>query len=520
MNIIRPLLAITGFKKALEFNKATKNPGKTQENLLKRILHKNKDTIFGREYTFRYIKSVKDYRNIVPVFNYDHLSLKVDLVFNGVKRVLTHDPVVYFAMTSGTTGPRKFIPVTKESRKAKSDAMKLWMYYASKDHPNMFNGKILSMVSPEIEVYNEGFPCGSESGHAYQNLPKIIKNKYVVPYSVFENPDYDHKYFQILRAAMEADITFIGTCNPSTVILLCKKMEVSGSLIIQIISDRNPERARELRCLKKLTPEYVWPNLALIGCWKGGSSNVYLKDFPKYFGDTPIRDWGYLASEIRGSIPMFDDGSDGVLDIVHNYYEFKREGGTEFLGVQDLEIGQRYFVYITTLGGLYRYNMKDLLEVTDIYNQTPMVRFIQKGAGMSSITGEKLSEFQVVKAVSDAFTTLNLDLEFIVAVPDFTSYRYHFLIEGELEKSASLLNEIDNNLKVNNIEYKSKRDSGRLSGVWIDWVELGGMEAYRKKKVAEGVPDGQFKMLRLATDLAFLENFKIIRSSKLLKIIG
>lgn len=509
MNLISPILSLTGYFQAKKFENATKNPKIIQEKLLKNIIYKNKDTIFGRKHSFSLINSAKEYSAVVPVYNYDRLSPMIDLIFNGVKGVLTSDEIIYWALTSGTTGSRKFIPVTKESRKAKSSAMKLWMYCASKDHPGMFNGKILSVVSPEIEVYNEGFPCGSESGHAYQNLPSIIKSKYVVPYSIFENPDYDYKYFQILRRAMEADITFIGTCNPSTIILLCKKMEQVGPLIIQLISDRNSERAKELRCLKELTPKYVWPNLALVGTWKGGSSKVYLKDFPRYFGDTPVRDWGYLASEVRGSIPMSDSGSDGVLDVVHNYYEFKEAGGTEFLGVQDLEVGHRYFVYITTLAGLYRYTMDDLIEVTSIHNQTPMIKFIQKGSGISSITGEKLTEQNVIMAAEAALE--NTDLEFIVATPEFDPMRYAFLIEGKIVDPKGLIDKIDNNLKNLNIEYENKRDSGRLEKVAIKQVEQGGMDAYRKKRVSEGVPDGTFKMLRLNLNPEFQENFRIMR---------
>ena len=71
----------------------------------------------------------------------------------------------------------------------------------------------------------------------------------------------------------------------------------------------------------KLLPADYWPNLALIGCWKGGTVGSYIKKFPQWFdpdddGMVPVRDWGYLSSEARGSIPLSDRRLSLVLDLV------------------------------------------------------------------------------------------------------------------------------------------------------------------------------------------------------------
>ena len=39
----------------------------------------------------------------------------------------------------------------------------------------------------------------------------------------------------------------------------------------------------------------------------------------------PVRDWGYLASELRGSIPLSDQGANGALTIGTNFFEFVEE---------------------------------------------------------------------------------------------------------------------------------------------------------------------------------------------------
>ena len=90
---------------------------------------------------------------------------------------------------------------------------------------------------------------------------------------------------------------------------------------------------------------------------------VYISHLKKYFGnDVAIRDFGYLSSEARASIPMRDSGCGGVLAIMSNFYEFipreeMAKGEKRFLLSHQLETGKEYYVILTTPGGLYRYNI-------------------------------------------------------------------------------------------------------------------------------------------------------------------
>ena len=72
-----------------------------------------------------------------------------------------------------------------------------------------------------------------------------------------------------------------------------------------------------------LLPKDFWPNMALIECWTGGTVGLYLKEVIKYFPeDITIRDFGFLATEARCSIPISDGGPSGILTIASNFYEF------------------------------------------------------------------------------------------------------------------------------------------------------------------------------------------------------
>ena len=117
----------------------------------------------------------------------------------------------------------------------------------------------------------------------------------------------------------------------------------------------------------------------------------------------------------------------------HPATEDRAPEGRELLRLQQLEVGQRYFVYVTNASGLYRYEMNDIVEVAGHDHRTPRIRFIQKGKGVVSFTGEKLYEVQVLAAVDKALAALRGRYNFIAAVAelvDGTTPRLLFLIES------------------------------------------------------------------------------------------
>ncbi len=103
----------------------------------------------------------------------------------------------------------------------------------------------------------------------------------------------------------------------------------------------------------------------------------------------------------------------GVLDIARHYCEFIPEGqeekdDPETVEAADLVEGGRYFIVPTTAGGLYRYMIHDLVRCVGFEGGAPLLEFLNKGAHFSSLTGEKLSEYQVVAAVGAAQRVLDL----------------------------------------------------------------------------------------------------------------
>ena len=107
------------------------------------------------------------------------------------------------------------------------------------DHPGIVGGRILSVVSPEVESHApDGTPIGAESGHAYRTLPRPIRSMYTAPYGVFAIEDYEAKYYTLLRLAAGQDISCIATVNPSTIVLLADRLAMHTDSIIRDVGDR------------------------------------------------------------------------------------------------------------------------------------------------------------------------------------------------------------------------------------------------------------------------------------------
>jgi hypothetical protein len=539
------LIGVVGRRAAARFETATRDPVAAQQRKLGEILARNRDTEYGRAHGFSRISDLRGYRRFVPVATYEDLRGYIERMAEGERNVLTAEAPVMFAMTSGTTGKSKLIPVTPTCRgRDHADQMRVWLHHARLAHPRLFDGKIVSLVSPAVAGRTgAGIPYGSTSGVMYREMNPLVRRSYAIPYLVAEIEDYDAVYYTVMRLALGCDVSMVATANPSSIQKLVETTDACAEELIRDVHDgtlardlkidpkirayverrlrRDPARAKALTAARarregRLLPVDYWPNLRLIACWKGGTVGGAVERFPEWFDPdgraaVPVRDWGYLSSEARGSIPLSDEGDGGVLTVSTNVFEFVLADELEkypedreawhFLGVDRIEIGKQYYVFITTTGGLYRYDINDVIEVVGSYNRTPVIAFRRKGRGMSNLTGEKLSENQVIEAMNAAAKSLSVNVGAFRAEADPEQMRYVFKVEPESpipdEKQAALLEQIDETLCEANLEYKSKRASGRLHAPLLQMMKSGWHEAERKQAAADGKPVFQAKEVHL-----------------------
>ena len=249
--------------------------------------------------------------------------------------------------------------------------------------------------------------------------------------------------------------------------------------------------------LGRLYPRDVWPvEGTVINTWTGGSMGPYLRQLPQYYGEPPLRDLGLLASEGRMTIPLEAGTSSGVLDIWSHYFEFIPEGEIDspqptVLGAHELSEGRSYYIVPTTCYGLYRYHISDLVRVTGFYGRTPLIEFLGKGHRFANLTGEKLSEYHVTKAVDAVARRVLLSVAAYSLAPiwdDRQPYYGVFLEEPDATDEALLkrfLREFDKQLGEENVEYAAKRDSGRLGPLRAELIPAGAWSAWDRDRLAQ-----------------------------------
>ena len=523
--------------KIRKFNADTHNPREAQAQKLLKIVRANQASSFGSDHNFKNILSVQDFQSAVPVRDYEGLRPYIDRSTGGEKKVLTEAEPLMYATTSGTTGLPKYIPVTPGYMEEFRLASIVSGYHLLKNYPAIAGGVSLSVASPAREGETPGgTPYGAISGMLFQSEPYLIK-KYIspIPYEVYLISDYETRYYTLLRLALTMPVSFFYTLNPSTISLLCRRLQTYGTQLVQdiaagTITPPSPLSPQTLAALQKFMrpdkdrakalsalleqgqfmPHKIWPTLSLVSCWTKAAASFYLADFPQYFGSVPVCDITYGASEGRGTVFMGPGLQ--VLAIQSHFFEFIPEEDIDSAGLDnkallahELEVGRNYFILFTTSGGLYRYNINDVVKVTGFHNSTPLLEFQYKGGNISSFTGEKITELQVTAAVRRAAAAAGLRLRFFTVIPTFKP-EPHYQVWAELDgdPAPSQVNwkenlgmTIDTELSVENGEYKVKRDSLRLAPISVHPLNNGSYERFRKFLSSKGVADAQIKVSHL-----------------------
>jgi GH3 auxin-responsive promoter len=289
---------------------------------------------------------------------------------------------------------------------------------------------------------------------------------------------------------------------------------------------RNLRRSQQLdRIAEKngeLWPRDAWPpDRMLLGTWTGGSVGPYLRQLEHYYGETYVRDLGLVASEGRMTIPLVDGVPSGVLDVTTHFFEFIPEAEGEsanptVLGAHELEDGKHYYILLTTAAGLYRYHIHDLVRVAGFHGKTPLLEFLGKGKHFASLTGEKLSEYQVTRALADNALRLGLPLPVYTLAPIWSDEQpyYGIFVERDLWDDAnaqSVVSSVDAALSTVNDEYRGKRSSGRLGPIRVFWLPPGTWATWDQARLAKtGGPPEQYKHPCLIGDLKFRDSMPVM----------
>lgn len=514
-------LLYAGRKKLVErFHDAVRDPQAAQKERLDVLLRITRGTRYGDLHRLDGVKSLADFRSAVPLRTHSDLLPWLDRVAAGEKDVLTRERVTSLLETSGTTGRPKHLPVTQTWARSVSEAQAMWVLSMVRDHEAVTKGRALTMVSPAEHARSAGgLAIGSNTGRMHRRQPWYVKLRFPVPTSVYGLKPNILKWYVLLRFAIQADIASITTANPSTVLLMCRRLLEwqdplsrdleAGTLRHGPAADlprwlrfKLERRLRKAKPQADFRPAKLWP-LALVNCWKGGPAGYFVERLPEALGaHVPVREVGITASEGTFAIPLGDDWPGGVLWPLGHLMEFIGDDG-EPRWMWELEQGERVRLVVSAENGLLRYDLRDTLEVVGRCENTPVMRFVGKTGRWLNCTGEKVTEAQVADAFRQAVAaegggaigfTARIDWG---ALPRFVVA----LEQGEGPPAGpALAAAFDRALQTINIEYEAKRESERIGPPVVEVLPRGTYARWRAARVAAGAPDGQVKDPILAVD--------------------
>ena len=430
------VMVIKGNGSLRRLSRAAKRPMAINEALLKQIIKKNKDTEFGKKHGFDGIRSVEDFRKQVPTSGYEDFEPYIERMKNGEQNLITASKVLGYSRTSGSSGVPKYIPATNASLKAYvrytwTRALALGAAELKRQGKKYLPGRGVYLSPATNETLPDGLPCSNIAEIGAREYGRFYPFILMQPSRrMYDMHDGDYIYCMYRFALQDPDATFFFSVffsvNVSQLAYLKKNWRVivddieKGGISEKI--DLTPEaRAHYLKYAKAdparaayLRAQFekgfdstlfrrLWPNLAVI-C---GIGNASFKSAAEHIrsvaGDIPFDFSIYGASEGLVAACYELENTDMQLLVDSCFYEFVPFGEEEerYLTLDQVEVGQKYELLITTFAGLYRYRLKDVIEVKGFRGKCPLISFVYRKGQMFNIAGEKFSE-------EDARTTMEM----------------------------------------------------------------------------------------------------------------
>jgi hypothetical protein len=444
-----------------EFFEGKIKPAEMQKDVLMKILRENKNTIYGKKYNFKNIKTVEDFQKNVPIINYTKLIPYIKEIKDGKNNILTKKKVIFFATTSGTTKSiePKLIPITTNRLNNFRKEFLLWALYIIRKNPKIIYKKTLYFAGPPDEfVTKSGIPCGSISGYHVKKLPFFLKHKVVIPWQIYNINNFDEKTEKIALLALQNKISQIAFASPIEAILFFEYIKKNKNKLINLlIKNKKLKTVKKIKN-KKFTPKELWPDLCLISCIKSRANMFYIEKLKKLIGnEIEIRDPGIYASEGRISLAIAEDGISGIPVINYNFFEYIPLNKKKVLTVEQLELNQLYRVIMTTNEGLYRYDIGDIIKVVGFLKKVPLIVFYDRD-NFLNIAGELAHENIIVEAIKESIQKFNFNVNGFTIIPCFKGNkpRYELLIEINHNNKKEVNNKINHNNKINSKQVNNK----------------------------------------------------------------
>jgi len=483
-----------------------KYPHDVQAEWFKKLITAAKDTEWGNKYDYKSITTIEQYKERVPISDYENLLPYITRLRRGEQNLLWHSEIKWFAKSSGTTSDKsKFIPVSNETLEDchfKGGKDMLSIYCNNNPDTLIFDGKGLGLGgSHSINEFNNESYYGDLSAIIIQNLPFWVEINRTPNLSIALMDEWESKIEKMAMATINDDVASIAGV-PSWTLVLIKR-------ILQITNKSNILE--------------VWPKLEIF--FHGGVSFApYKEQFKKLI---PSERFNYLetynASEGFFGIQDTLKSDELLLMLDYGiYYEFMpldqlNTTNPKALSLEQVELNTNYALIISTNSGLWRYMIGDTIIFTCL--SPYRIKITGRTKNFINLVGEEVIIDNAEKALSIACDKTGAAIREFTGAPvyftDKENAAHEWLIEFETEpKDLEYFTDVfDNALKSLNSDYEAKRYHNMVLKTPI--IKSVPLDTFYKWLKTKGKLGGQHKVPRLSNNRIIVDEIiKIIAKNK------
>lgn len=478
------------------------HPAEVQERQFRYLLAAGAQTEFGRDLGMGGIATQQQFRERIPVYDYETISEFIDRTRRGERHVLWPEKAKWFAKSSGTTGSRsKYIPVTtaglrRSHMRGPKDIMALYCHR----YPDtrVVEGKMLTLGgSKRIEREGDRMMSGDLSAILIENTPAIADILRIPDKKTALIPDFDEKVRLISEQSARRDVRSFTGVPSWNLVMLNRVLEYTGK-------DNILE---------------IWPHMELF-VHGGMDFRPYQAQYRKIIPSPDMRYMEtYNASEGFFAIAEEPGRQDMLLMLDYGtYYEFlptDRLGDpTAAVPLEGVKTGVNYAMIITTCNGLWRYMIGDTVQFVSTAPYT--IRITGRTKHYINAFGEEIVIDNAEAAMHEACTATGAEVAEYTVAPVYMEGRSKGAHEWVVEFRTPPANlreftrAVDEGLRRVNSDYDAKRyRDTTLTEPKITVVPTGTFEGWMR---AHGKVGGQNKVPRLYNDRTYAD--ELIRTAE------
>ncbi len=465
--------------------KMAQNAVADQQQLLLTLVKSAAKTQFGKDHRFEEIKNYEDFKQAVPVRDYEMLRPYIDKIKDGKQNILWKGVPLYFAKTSGTTSGVKYIPITKDSipNHIQTARNALLCYMAETGNSSFADGKMIFLSGSPVLERVADIPTGRLSGIVNHHVPKYLRNNQLPGYETNCIEDWEEKLDKIVEETIKADMRLISGIPPWMQMYFDKLQEQSGKKIGEL-----------------------FPNFSVMV--QGGVNFVpYREKLMQSIGrevDTielfPASEGFFAFQDSQKEPGMLLNSNSGIFYEFIPVEELGKENPTRLM-LADVKVNENYALLITSNAGLWAYDIGDTVKFISI----EPYRLVVTGRTKHFISafGEHVIVEEVEKAILEASAITGVVAKEFTVAPfiasdEGRSYHEWFIeFENENVDREVFAQKLDDALRQKNTYYDDLITGNILSRLKISPIKSGGFLSYMKEA---GKLGGQNKVARLGND--------------------